>query len=238
MLKRIAKFIFTATIILCPLCCSAADENFREEDLKRENVIQTKISNTGVSILNSNKIDERISFAYDKTEAKEKLILDKALLTRQIIIYGYDYKFIEDDNELAAMLSRRIAEGYRSYSGAFNGRLSSLKMKAAPKKYQLVFDKIAVDYMVRAGYNPIAMITFINKSCPQKRNDTISHENLTSKRLAEIYEYIYTKYPYYLKNNDYFNNVHYQNFLLTSAENRKLLQNKIKSGSKEKLKYE
>ncbi len=236
MLKSILKIILAAIVIAIPICCFASEKDLY--NIQEEQSAQARISNTGVSILNANKIDERISFAYDKTEAKQKLKLDKALFDRQIIVYGYDYKFTEDDNELAAFLSRRIAESYRSYSGAFNGRLSSLKMKAAPKKYQLVFDKIAVDYMVKAGYNPIAMITFINKSCPQKRNDTISHENLTSKRLAEIYEYIYMKYPYYLKNNDYFNNIHYQNFLLTSAENRKMLQNKIKSGSKEKLKYE
>ena len=92
--------------------------------------------------------------------------------------------------------------------------------------------------MVKAGYNPIALITFINKAFPQHYQDVISNKNLTSKRLAVIYEYIYTKYPYYLANNEYFENPHYQNFLLNSAYNRKLLETKVKNKSRENLKYE
>ena len=92
--------------------------------------------------------------------------------------------------------------------------------------------------MVNAGYNPLGLITFIQKSCPQKRFDTISTQNLASKRLAIIYEYIYTKYPYFLANNAYIENEHYQNFLLSSQENRRMLQEKIKTGSKKELKYE
>ena len=115
----------------------------------------------------------------------------------------------------------------------------SVKMKAAPKKYELVFDKLAVDYMVKAGYNPLGLITFINKSCPQVRQDTFSTKNLTSKRLANIYERIYTKYPAYLANNEYLYNDYYQNFLLTSQENRKKLEEKITSGNKKQvIKYD
>ena len=71
-----------------------------------------------------------------------------------------------------------------------------------------------------------------------KRQDLISTHNLTSKRLAIIYEYIYTKYPYYLKENPYFKTESYQNFLLTSINNRKMLEEKIKNNSKGNLKYE
>lgn len=236
MLKRGFKILLLSGFIMFfPLNCFAIED----EEILKESTIQKRLDDVGVNILNSNKIDKRILFAYDKKESKEKLdsIKDKTLYNRQIVVYGYDYKFLEDDNELAAFLSRHIAEAFRSYSGAFNGRLSSLKMKAAPKKYEIVFDKIAVDYMVKAGYNPVAMITYINKSKVQKRTNSIT-ENLTSKRLAIIYEYIYMKYPYYLKNNEYFHNVNYQNFLLTSKNNRKMLEEKIKSNSKERLKYE
>ena len=71
------------------------------------------------------------------------------------------------------------------------------------------------------------------------KEDVISAlQNLASKRLAIIYEYIYTKYPYFLANNAYIENEHYQNFLLSSQENRRMLQEKIKTGSKKELKYE
>ena len=106
---------------------SFAIEDIKAEDIQKESAVQKRLNDVGVSILNSNKIDGRVVFVYDKTEVKEKLKLDKTLVDRQIIVYGYDYKFIEDDNELAAFLSRRIAEAYRSYPGLFKGRLNSLK---------------------------------------------------------------------------------------------------------------
>ena len=134
--------------------------------------------------------------------------------------------------------TRGIVTAQRSYMGAMNGYSSAVKIKAAPKKFEMVSDKIAVDYMVKAGFNPLGLITLIHKSCPQKRFDRFSNKNLTSKRLAVIYEYIYTKYPYFLANNTYLENEHYQNFLLTSQHNRKLLYEKIKTGSKEELNYE
>ena len=53
----------------------------------------------------------------------------------------------------------------------------------------------------------------------------------------EIYEYIYKKYPEYLANNAYKGNIYYQNFLLTSKENRKKFQKKIETNSKRSVKY-
>ena len=93
--------------------------------------------------------------------------------------------------------------------------------------------------MVNAGYNPLGLITHIQKTYPQARQDKISTNNLTSKRLAYIYEKIYTQYPSFLVNNAYLKNEYYQNFLLTSLENRKKVAEKVKSPLTTKgLKYE
>lgn len=198
-----------------------------ETELAEENSIYTRINNIGVKILNANEIDKRIIFTYNKNSKLEVLKNTKSLTKRQVVLYGDSYKFIETDDELAAYIAREIPVALRSYDGIASGWLSSVKIKAAPKKYELVFDKFAVNYMVRAGYNPLGLITFINKSCPQKRQDTFSGNNLTSKRLARIYEYIYINHPSFLAKNTYIENEHYQNFLLTSQENRILLQEKI-----------
>lgn len=139
---------------------------------------------------------------------------------------------------MAAFLAREISLAERSFDGIGSGFLRTLQIKAAPKKFEIVADKRAVDYMVNAGYNPIALITYIQKNSIQKRQDLISAHNLTSKRLAIIYEYIYFKYPYFIKNNPYLYSESYQNFLLTSRYNRNLLYEKIKNNSKESLKYE
>ncbi len=203
-------------------------EQFRE--------IQERIDNCGYKILNANKVTKRVVFAYDKDVAKIRY--PKNVKNRTVVVYGDRYQFISNDDELAAYLARQISLAIRSFDGIGGGFLRSLQICAAPKKFQIVADKRAVDFMVVAGYNPVGLITYVQKTSPQARQDFISHNNLTSKRLAIIYEYILTKYPYYLKHNPYLRSEAYQNFLLTSQKNRKLLEEKIKSGSKKEVKYE
>jgi hypothetical protein len=198
--------------------------------------IQNHITDIGYKLLNANKIDVRMVFVYKDKDVKIKG--EPGLTKRQIILYDKTLKFAKDDAELAAYLARKICKSAESYDGMFNGTLTSVQIKSAPKKYEIFFDKRAVDFLVTAGYNPIALITFLHKSEPQKRFDKISSHNLTSKRLAHIYEYIYTKYPSYLVNNEYINDETYQHFLLSSIDNRRKLYKKIESNSKKKVDYE
>ena len=224
--------------ILCLFMLTSAAFAVSDEQIIKEQSIQNRINETGTQILNANKIGGRIIFVYDK-DAKDTLLkMDTTVTSRQIVMFREYYKFISDDNELAAYLAREISNAQRTFDGIGNGWLTAVQIKAAPKKFEMVADKRAVDYMVKAGYNPLALITFINKAFPQHYQDLISNKNLTSKRLAHIYEYIYTKYPYFITNNEYLQNPYYQNFPLNPVQNRRLLEEKIKSGSKEKLKYE
>ncbi|HIU91871.1 MAG TPA: hypothetical protein IAD26_01910 [Candidatus Limenecus avicola] len=220
------------------LYASETDLQSIEAKIEKEQTIQSQINDIGSKLLNANKIDKRIVFVYDENAKESFLKIDPSVTSRQVVVYGSAYKFVQNDDELAGFLARGILTALKSYDGYFNGYLSALQIKAAPKKFEIVADKRAVDYMVNAGYDPIGLITFIQKSCPQKRFDKISNKNLASKRLAIIYEYIYTKYQYFLVNNKYFENEHYQNFLLNSQNNRRMLLEKIKTGSKEELKYE
>ncbi len=197
--------------------------------------IQKRINNIGLKLLNANKIDKRMIFVYDPKI--KKINFEPGLRKRQIIVYKNYIQFADNDDEIAAFLARETVKTYHSYLGG-KGWVSSAQVKLAPKKFEIYFDKRAVDFMVNAGFNPLGLITFINKSYPQKRSDRFGRTNLTSKRLANIYEYIYTKYPYFLKYNTYLNNEAYQNFLLTSENNRKKLYEKIKSNSKKAVKYE
>ena len=206
--------------------------------LEQQNAIQTRIDSVGVKLLNNNRIQKRIIFTYDDKTKQKVLSTDKALTKRQIIVYDGLYQYVQSDDELAAMLARQIALAVKSYNGMWGGWIDSAQVALSSKKFEIVADKRAVDYMVKAGYNPLALIVFINKTSPQKRSDLIGRHNLTSKRLARIYEYINFKYPKYLTNNEYIENEYYQNFLLNSIENRKMLEEKIKNHSTKEIKYE
>ena len=209
-----------------------------DDEIIQDQSIQARVNRVGTQILNANKIQGRIIYAHDKPAKQSHIKMDKTASKTDIIMYQQYYRQISDENELAAYLAREISNASRTYDGIGNGWLTAVQIKAAPKKFETVADKRAVDFMVKAGYNPVALITFINKAFPQHYQDFISNKNLTSKRLALIYEYIYTKYPYYLANNEYLENPHYQNFLLNSTYNRKLLETKVKNGTRENLKYE
>ncbi len=225
------KFIYILLFILFINCQSYAN-------IADYNAIQTHVDSVGVRLLNFNKIPKRIVFTYsDETKAdlKQKY---KALKNRQIIVYGKQYQFIQTDDELAGMLAREIATVMKSYSGMWGGSVDAVQVALSSKKFETVADKRAVDYMVKAGYNPLGLIVYINKTCPQKRQDVVARHNLTSKRLARIYEYITYKYPEYLNDNEYINNQYYQNFLLNSIENRRRLENKLKTGTVGEIDYE
>ena len=206
--------------------------------LHEERMIQQRVDNIGTRILNCNKIQKRIVFAYNQKAKDTWRNRNKTLTSRQIIVFDELYKSTQTDDEVAAMLAREIATVMKSYSGMWGGWIDSAQVALSSKKFETVADKRAVDYMVNAGYNPLALIVYINKTCPQKHQDVIARHNLTSKRLARIYEYITYKYPEYLHDNEYTNNEHYQNFLLTSVDNRRKLEEKIKTKSTDEVDYE
>ena len=246
-MKKIILFLIMFFAIITPIFAKEIDydlkfnatPNIEEQNyLIERNSIQSRIDNISANILNLNKIPKRIIFVYDDKDKKRLLSSYDVLTKRQVIIYKDKYNSIENDDELAAVISREISGAMKSYSGMWGGRIDSLQIVASSKKFEVVADKRAVDYMIKANYNPLALIAHINKTCPQKRSDRISRHNLTSKRMMYIYEYITYKYPDQLVNNPYENNKHYQNFLLTSINNRSMLKEKIRTKSTKALKYE
>ena len=162
---------------------------------------------------------------------------DVSSVNRTVWVKPSVISYIDKDDELAAILSHSIAHGVDTYDGIFRGYISILNYWVAPNKYDLKADKLAVDYMVNAGYNPLAIITILNKIGKQYRYDIFSNHTLVSRRMMLIYEYIYTKYPSILVENEYKDNIYYQNFLLTSRNNRMKLLEKVKSNSNKKIRY-
>lgn len=196
--------------------------------------VQNQINKVGFNILNSNAIDKRSIFVFDTSS---RINAGSSNRDRQIVVYRGLYNLLENEDELAAVLGHEISHSVDSYDGILRGYFSGLSYVWAPKKYEYKADKRAVDYMVAAGYNPVAMIIVMNKTFPQARYDWCSTHPLTSRRMMQVYEYIYKKYPEYLAKNEYKNNIYYQNFLLTSKNNRAKFQRKIETKSKGNVSY-
>ncbi|MBO6273101.1 hypothetical protein J6O48_10045 [bacterium] len=206
-------------------------------DVKDVAQLQERMNYVGFNILNANRIEHRLIFqVINRVYTRDKWA-DVSSVNRTVWIKPTMLPYIDSDDELAGILSHQIAHGVDTYEGILRGYISILNYWVAPNKYDLKADKRAVDYMVNAGYNPLAYIVILNKIGQQYRYDILSNHTLISRRMMLIYEYIFTKYPSILADNEYKDNVYYQNFLLTSRTNRRMLQEKVISGSNKKLNY-
>lgn len=224
-------FLFALFAFACSGAFAATSEIVAGEVMKNA---QSRIDDIGFRILNYNGIEKRTVFDFDSKSTKNAY---SRTSNRQIVIFRGLYNRLDSDDELAAVLSHEISHSVDSYNGIFRGFFSPLSYHFAPKKYEYKADKKAVDYMVNAGYNPVALIVVMSKAFPQARYDWCSTHPLTSRRMMEVYEYIYKKYPEYLAHNAYKNNAYYQNFLLTSKENRAKFQKKVETNSKRSVNY-
>ena len=206
-------------------------------DVKTTEELQSRMNSVGFRILNTNRIEKRLTFMAINRVYTRDFWTDVSSVNRIVWVKPVVISYIDSDDELAAILSHSIAHGVDTYEGALRGYVSILNYWVAPNKYDMKADKTSVDLMVNAGYNPLAIITIMNKIGKQYRYDAFSNHTLVSRRMMLIYEYIYTKYPSILVDNEYKDNIYYQNFLLTSRDNRMLLLEKVKSGSNKKINY-
>lgn len=206
-------------------------------DVKTEAELQERMNSVGFNLLNSNRIEHRLIFMVTNRIYSRDRWADVSSVNRTVWLKPCVLPYIDSDDELAGLLAHQISHGVDTYNGIFRGYISILNYWVAPNKYDLLADKRAVDYMVNAGYNPLGYITILNKIMQQYRFDIFSNHTLITRRMMRIYEYIYTKYPSILADNEYRDNVYYQNFLLVSRQNRMMLKNKIQNGSRKKLNY-
>ena len=194
-------------------------ENIWKKLGKREE----KINLVGSKILNANKIPNRVNFVL----ARGNYTLNAATYysTKTVKIYTGLFNYIDNDDELAAILSHEIAHDMDFYDGF--GKL--IVMKFNSKAYEYKADEIGIDYMVKAGYNPLAMITIMNKIGGESIFDwgTFTSHPKTSSRLMKDYEYIYKKYPSYLTS-PMAKNIYYVNWTHTAQKDIQKFQQREK----------
>ncbi|MBP3924033.1 M48 family metallopeptidase [bacterium] len=236
-MKRLFILIILG-LILANIPCFASSKyylNVYHELDNKVKVDQALVSNVGFKLLNANKIDKRMAFVYSR---KSTVNAFSNSLDRRIIICKGIVDYMDSEDELAGIMAHEISHSIDSYNGILRGSLNFIPQAFVPRKYERKADLRAVDFMVNAGYNPLALIIIMNKVSGQYRYEVLSTHPLTSRRLAYIYEYIYRKYPAFLANNAYIDNIYYQNFLLNSEHNRKKLEQAVNSGSKKRIRYD
>lgn len=221
-LAVIALFLFSINI------CKA-DEYRLDSDTK----YQKSVMETGFKLLNCSNLQKRMTFYFVSDKNLKTKINVRA---KRVDVYKGVFAVIEDENELAALLSVNIAQLLDQHAGLFR----RVSVSFSPRKYEVKADKKAVDLMVNAGYDPVALITIIDKIDKEQNwfeYNIFRHNG--SERIKYIYHYIYEKYPIYLADNKYLTTPYYQNFLRVTNKDRKkvriIQEEKIKKEKKEKI---
>jgi len=183
---------------------------------------EEKVNTVGARILNANKITKRVVFNVNNSNSVNAYA---AYSNKTVSINKGTLNYIDNDDELAAILAHEIAHAIDYYDGF--GK--AIVMTFNSKSYEVKADLVAIDYMVNAGYNPVAMITVMNKIGGESIWDwgiLWSHPK-TSTRLMKDYEYIYKKYPKYLST-DMTKNINYINWTYTAQKDINKFQQKEK----------
>jgi predicted Zn-dependent protease len=212
------KFLIVLGLLLIGLRCYAdVMEVEAVGDMKtfwdRTGKYEQKILEVGTKILNANKIDKRIAIQTVRTHKTVNAYAD--FTNKTVYIYYGLIPYIDNDDELAAVLGHEMAHSLDHYGGVFKWADMTLNSK----EYEYKADLIGIDLMVKAGYNPIAAITGANKWMGEDYWDfwIFTTHPKTSKRLLKMYEYIYVKYPWALQT-DMIHNVNYENFTYSSQK--------------------
>lgn len=202
----------------------------------RNGKYEEKIIEIGSKLLNDNKIDKRVPFNLIR-DYKEINAYSKSF-DKTVCIYQGILPYIDSDDEFAYVIGHEISHSLDAYGGV----PAWIANKFNSKHYEYKSDLMSIDFMVKAGYNPIAAITCSNKFMPEYQWDfgfMFSHPK-TSKRLMAMYKYIRVKYPAAL-NSPMTANIHYVNFKRTMDRDikefeQKRLEKELKQKQKENVK--
>ena len=190
-----------------------------------------KVMSVAQKIMTANNLNKRTPVFINRNQNTANAYTDG--YTKGITVYAGLLSYIDCDDELAYILAHEMAHDIDFYGGY----LKYVVMNLNSKKYEQKADLVAIDLMVKAGYNPVAAIIIGNKIFAEPILDWgffYTHPKGT-KRLISMYKYILVKYPQYL-NSSMVQNPYYKNFENTMSKEIKgihqdLQKRKLKQGS-------
>lgn len=179
-------------------------DNFWQKTGKK----QEKVYNVAAKLMEGNKLDKRVPL--EVVLKPNSVNASSNNFYKSITIYSGLLYCAESDDELAFIIGHEMAHSIEAYGGP----LKLIAMNFNSKNYEYKSDLKAIDYMVNAGFDPIAAIIMGNKIFSEPMWDWgfISTHPKGSKRLIGIYKYIYKKYPQYLASPKT-NHPYYKNFM-------------------------
>lgn len=240
------KILVILAVFLCCNCVFAEDWNSAAA-IKRVNTIGTKL-------LNANGIKQNIQFKV----SNQADVNAYANFNKEVYVYRGLLEYVTNDEELAAVIAHEVghilnghcakqgvldtginilantaAQKYNKTAVAIGQQLASSKIS---KKDEFEADLTGVDVMTKAGYNPLAMVSVLNKICGNYIDILQTHPS-GEKRLLNIYNYVEYNYPVKIKTG--FNSDSYKKalvFINPTVQKRKASAKLTKKYEKEQIK--
>ena len=172
-----------------------------------------KINIVGSKLLESSNLNEDVVFSVKSSREVNAY----TNVQDQIVLFTGILKFVETEDELAAVIGHEL--GHVLYQDPKRTTirktlLDALDMSNIDSKIdrnqEYRADIASVDLLVNAGYNPLAVISILNKISDHYIDIDVSHPT-GRKRLNNVYTYIEKQYPKYIKNG--YNTVSYNRAL-------------------------
>ena len=213
------KLLILATMLMFNICYAATDWN-SETALKRVNTIGSKL-------LKANNVNYPIEFKV----SEEEDINAYANIDKEIYVYKGLLEYVDNDEELAGVIGHEmghIINGHCAKQGVLNTGIAvvasmvttnetasavgqTLAANKISRNDEFEADITGVDLMVKAGYNPLAMVSLLNKISGNYIDILQTHPS-GEKRILNVYNY--TEYNYASKLAKGYNTESYQKALV------------------------
>lgn len=228
---------------------------------------QKKLNNIAYVLIKKNALPSGMSIKVLENEEANAY----ATMEKEIYVYTGMFNTATTDEELAAVMSHEMGHilmGHNAKQSILNTVINTVLSSAnadttakqtgiavletfssskLSRKDEFEADLTGVDLLYNAGYNPLAMVSLLNKICGNYI-DVISTHPSGEKRLQNIYDYVEYNYPEYAKkgySTDSYNrayaliklnvaerNANPKKLAKWKKEQAKLQQNKIKRAKK------
>ena len=172
-----------------------------------------RVNTIGKALLAKNNLPTKINFKVIETDEINAF----ANADKEICVYTGLLKFVNNDSELAGVIAHEIGHIVNNhvakqnvintisstaiYNANIDSRLklganaaNNLSMLKMSRTEEYEADITGVDLMTKAGYNPLAMVSFLYKISGNYADFTSTHPS-GDKRTMYIYDYITYTYP-------------------------------------------
>lgn len=173
-----------------------------------------RVNNVGSKILKANNINYDIQFKVSDTDD----INAYANINKEIYVYRGLLEFVNNDDELAGVISHEmghiinghcakqtvLATGIATATSVINvsettkavGQTLATSKISRNDEYEA--DLTGVDLMTKGGYNPLGMVSLLQK-ISQSYMDIMQSHPSGEKRVLNAYDYVNYNYPTYVK---------------------------------------